>query len=67
MTIMTTKEKKSYVDTFATSKVLKNDFCDIDGYLERQIQTYKHLQDTLSVLEGIVDVLDVVTKKINNN
>ena len=71
MTIMTTIEKKSYVDTSASSKVLKDDFCGINGYLEQKIETYKHLQDTLSVLEGIVDVLDVVTKdavtmKINN-
>lgn len=59
---MTTTEKK-YVS--ATLKFQKNDFCGINGYLEQQIETYKHLQDTLSVLEGIVDVLDVVTKKIN--
>lgn len=54
--IMTTKDKHLFL----------NDLCtETDGYLEQQIQTYKHLQDTLSVLEGIVDVLDVVTKKIN--
>ena len=55
-----------YADISATLK-FQNSSCGIDGYLEQQIETYKHLQDTLSVLEGIVDVLDVVTKKINNN
>lgn len=59
-----TTEEKLYVDISATSKFLKNDFCSINGYFEQQIETYKHLQDTLCVLEGIVDVLDDFDQKI---